>query len=159
MIIYRLNHFHEFNYGHSPFKEILAAINGLLKELSDRAAPIDELTLVRLICQDGLRLYLLEADGKIVGMGTLCIKHKTLMKNEAAIEDFVILKALRGQGLGVALGQHLIERAKKEKVTAIELTSRSEREGGNALWLKLGFQKIGTKVVHGREKNIYRLEL
>lgn len=159
MKIYRLNYFHEFDYGYSPFKEILAAINRLAKELSDRATPIDELALIRLICQDSLRLYLLEVDGKIVGMGTLCIGPETLMKKEAEIEDFVVLEARRGRGLGIMLGQYLIKSAKEEKVTAIELTSRSCRVAANKLWIRLGFQKIGTKIVNGREKNIYRLEL
>ena len=159
MKIYRLSYLHGFDYGYSPFKEIVAAINGLLKELSDRAKPINELILVRLICQNDLRLYLLEVDRKIVGMGTLCLGPETLMKKEARIEDFVILESFRGQGLGKALGQYLIERAREEKVTAIELTSRSYRVAANKLWERLGFQKIGAKVVNGREKNIYRLEL
>jgi len=161
MKIYCLNnkHLREFNYGYSPFREIVTAINCLLKDLSDRATPIDELTLVRLICQDGLRLYLLEVDRKIVGMGTLCVGPETLMKKEARIEDFVILEALRGRRLGMAFGQYLIKSAKEKKVTAIELTSRSCRVAANKLWERLGFQKIGAKVVSGREKNIYRLEL
>ncbi|OIP79453.1 MAG: hypothetical protein CO002_02775 [Candidatus Portnoybacteria bacterium CG_4_8_14_3_um_filter_44_10] len=117
MKIYCLNnkHLREFNYGYSPFREIVTAINCLLKDLSDRATPIDELTLVRLICQDGLRLYLLEVDRKIVGMGTLCVGPETLMKKEARIEDFVILEALRGRGLGMAFGQYLIKSTKEKK--------------------------------------------
>ena len=155
--IIRIDHFYGFHYGISPSREIIRAINNLLKVLSKRAKPIDASRLIKLICQDNFRLYILELDGKIVGMGSFFIK-RTLMENEALIEDVVIMQELEGRGLGTMMGEYLIARAKEEGATAIELTSRPEREKGNALWLKLGFKKIGTKIVNGREKNIYRLE-
>lgn len=156
--IVKVDYFYGFHYGFDPFEMVVKAINVLLKSLSQRAKPIDTEYLVKLICQDNFRLYVLEVDGKIVGMGSFFVE-RTLMKCEAVIEDVVILRELEGRGLGTAMGEHLIGCAKNEGAAAIELTSRPERERGNALWLKLGFKKIGTKVVNGREKNIYRLEL
>ncbi|MBI4837475.1 MAG: GNAT family N-acetyltransferase [Candidatus Portnoybacteria bacterium] len=156
--IIRIDHFDGFHYGISPFEGTVKAVNDLLCALSERVKPTNIIRLVKLICQDNFRLYILEVDRKIVGMGSLFIV-RTLMKCEALIEDVVILPNLRTKGLGTMMGEHLIKCARDESASAIELTSRPEREGGIALWLKLGFKKIGIKVVNDQEKNIYRLEL
>lgn len=156
--IIRVDHFYGFHCVLNPFGTIVKAINDLLNTLSERTKPTDTDHLVKLICQDNFRLYILEVDGMIAGMGSFFIV-RTLMKCEASIEDVVISPNFQKRGLGIMIGEHLIKCAKDEGASAIELTSNTARVAGNKLWAKLGFRKIGTKIVNGRETNIYRLEL
>ena len=92
-------------------------------------------------------LFVAEVNGQIAGMITLVVTRIPYAR-KASLEDLVVNEEFRGRGLGTLLVERVIEEAKKKKASYIDFTSRPRREGSNALYEKLGFQK--------RETNVYR---
>ncbi len=88
-------------------------------------------------------------DGRIVGCATLGVfASPTGVK--ACVEDVVVGRSWRGQGLGRALLEHIISYARLELAPVeIHLTSRPMRVAANALYASLGFER--------KETNFYRL--
>ena len=66
----------------------------------------------------------------------------------AWIEDVIVDEAARGRGIGEALNQAAIERARAAGARTVDLTSRPSREAANRLYQRLGFVE--------RETNVYR---
>ena len=64
------------------------------------------------------------------------------------IEDVVVDAAAGGQGIGTALIEAMIMRARELGCTTVDLTSRPSREAANRLYRRIGFEQ--------RETNIYR---
>lgn len=64
------------------------------------------------------------------------------------IEDVVVDSNARGQGIGGKLVKAALERAKREGVKTVDLTSRPSREAANRLYRRCGFVL--------RETNLYR---
>ncbi|OGH24822.1 MAG: hypothetical protein A3B47_00110 [Candidatus Levybacteria bacterium RIFCSPLOWO2_01_FULL_39_24] len=87
---------------------------------------------------------------KIVGMLTLIINRIPSWK-KGWIEDVVVDKKYRNQGIATELITYAIENAKNNGAVSLNLTSRPEREDANKLYGKLGFKK--------RDTNVYRMEL
>lgn len=89
--------------------------------------------------------------GRIIGMASLiCFQQLTGFVGQ--IEDVVVDKRHRKQGIGEALVACLIEQAKEKwHVKHVDLTSNPTRTEANALYQKMGFQK--------RDTNAYRLKL
>jgi len=82
-------------------------------------------------------------DGKIVGMATLYVMPK-VGKRVGCVEDVVVGKEYRGQGLGEKLMRSIIAEARKKKVGSLFLTSASDRAAANVLYKKLGFEIVET---------------
>lgn len=89
----------------------------------------------------------LSVDGMIIGMTTLVI-FKALSGRRANLEDLVVDKDYRRQGIGRKLLEAALAFAKEEDVGYIDLTSRPSRVEANNLYVSLGFKK--------RDTNIYR---
>ena len=124
---------------------------GLMKELNP------ELTVTpaqqrRAVGAPGTRIFIAENDEKrIVGCATLCV-FESPTGRKASVEDVVVTSAYRGQGIGRALLQRIIDFAgSKLAPIDLHLTSRPEREEANALYQSLGFEK--------RDTNVYKLSL
>ena len=124
---------------------------GLMKELNP------ELTVTpaqqrRAVGAPGTRIFIAENDEKrIVGCATLCV-YESPTGRKASVEDVVVSSAYRGQGIGRALLQRIIDFAgSKLAPIDLHLTSRPEREEANALYQSLGFEK--------RDTNVYKLSL
>jgi len=66
----------------------------------------------------------------------------------ARIEDVVVDQPYRGLGLGRALNEAALERAKAAGARSVDLTSSPRREAANQLYAALGFEK--------RDTNVYR---
>lgn len=129
---------------------VLADINSLLRQLSAHATELPEELLARILASDTHELWAAKEGGRIVGMGELVV----ILKPEgvyARIEDVVVDEAVRGKGLGKAIMEKLIERARACGAKDVALTTRPAREAANALYQKLGFEK--------RDTNAYRLTL
>lgn len=88
--------------------------------------------------------------GRIIGMGTLVVIELATGR-KAIIEDVVIDRRYRGQGLGRKMMEMLVRKARKLKVRHIDLTSRPERVSAGTLYRSMGFCERDTKV--------YRLRL
>jgi ribosomal protein S18 acetylase RimI-like enzyme len=91
-----------------------------------------------------------DASGAIVGAATLAVfRIPTAVR--AWIEDVVVDEAARGQGVGAALTEAMIARARERGAKTVELTSRSSRGAANRLYTRLGFM--------ARDTNVYRYDL
>jgi len=134
----------------SADENVLADINVLLRQLSERI-PLCTLELLeRIVESPATELWVVRDAGKIVSMGELVI----VLKPEgiiAQIEDVVTDESQRGKGFGRMISEKLIERARARGARAIQLSSRVDRVVANALYQKLGFEQY--------ETNSYRMKL
>lgn len=90
------------------------------------------------------------ASGPIVGSLTLVL-FRIPTGRRAWIEDVVVDEAVRGRGVGAALNEAALARARGAGARTVDLTSRPSREAANRLYKRLGFVE--------RETNVYRLTL
>ncbi|HEX8803642.1 MAG TPA: GNAT family N-acetyltransferase, partial [Acidimicrobiales bacterium] len=67
-------------------------------------------------------------------------------------EDVVVdEQAGRGRGVGTALTEAMLDRARERGCVTVELTSRPSRQAANRLYQRMGFTR--------RETNVYRYDL
>lgn len=130
--------------------DLVAAFKRLIPQLSSSNPPPGADELRRIVDSDASHLLLAVDDGEILGSLTLVIfPIPTGMR--AWIEDVVVDDAARGRGVGAALNQAALDRARSEGCTTVDLTSRPSREAANRLYQRLGFV--------ARDTNVYRFTL
>jgi ribosomal protein S18 acetylase RimI-like enzyme len=88
--------------------------------------------------------------GPIIGSLTLVL-FRIPTGLRAWIEDVVVDESARGTGVGAALNEAALARARQAGARTVDLTSRPSREAANRLYSRLGFVE--------RETNVYRLTL
>lgn len=96
-------------------------------------------------------LLALDDDGKIVGIATLSVIMGPIVRKIAYLEDFVTDQALRGQGIGSALWDAMLDWAHDKGCTELCFTSGQGREAAQAFYLKRGAKIYDT--------NYFRLQL
>jgi ribosomal protein S18 acetylase RimI-like enzyme len=126
--------------------EAIARINELLHQLSKKAKPIDRTRLEDVAHRSWL-LVAMDHD-LIIGLAIL-VPINILNGYLGRIEDVVVDKTYRSQGIGRQLTGQLLAKASEQGMEHVELTSRAEREAANRLYRSMGFQMIAT--------NVYRL--
>ncbi len=126
---------------------ILIRMNALLRQLSGKAQKISEEDLKKILKQDMLLARAFKGN-LLIGMASIYFC-QTLIRKTGIIEDVVVDKNYRGQGIGRKLTEMLIKEAKKRKTNCVELTSNPKRVEANAMYESMGFVK--------RETNCYRL--
>jgi ribosomal protein S18 acetylase RimI-like enzyme len=127
---------------------VLQSINELLPQLSSSAQVISMDRLSELVESDNTLIFIgTDENGQILGMLSLIVM-KIPTGNKAWIEDVVVDQSARGKGMGKALMNHALEKAKELAVKSVDLTSRPSREKANMLYQSLGYQI--------RETNVYR---
>ena len=130
--------------------EVVAAFERLIPQLSSSNPPPSAAELQAIVDAPLSVLFLAEDDGVILGSLTLAMFHiPTGLR--AWIEDVVVDDAARGKGVGQALNEAALERARQAGATTVDLTSRPSREAANRLYVRLGFE--------ARETNVYRYRL
>ena len=127
----------------------MAALTGLMKELSERVTMTEE-ALLNVLKDDNSHLFALMAEGVVVGCATLCVFHSPTGR-KASVEDVVVSSICRGRHWGRALMERMLEEAQKLAPIEVQLTSKPKRVAANALYQSLGFQR--------KETNCYRLVL
>lgn len=131
--------------------ELVGAFERLIPQLSSSNPPptADEL---RSIARSEASILLVaeDDDGTILGSLTLVL-FRIPTGLRAWIEDVVVDRAARGRGVGEALNQAALDRARQDGASTVDLTSRPSREAANRLYRRLGFVE--------RETNIYRYQL
>ncbi len=132
--------------------ELVAAFARLTPQLSSSSpAPgVDELAAI--VASPATVLFAARDvdSGDIIGSLTLALfRIPTGMR--AWIEDVVVDEAARGKGVGNALNQAALERARAEGAKTVDLTSRPSREAANRLYKRIGFEQ--------RDTNVYRYKL
>jgi len=138
----------EITIATEPTKEIVAAFERLLPQLSSSAKALGPEALAELITQ-GSNTLLLARDqsngGKIVGTLTLVVfRIPTAIR--AWIEDVVVDSSVRGRNVGEALTRKAIQLATERGAKTIDLTSRRSREAAHRLYEKVGFVTRDTTV-------------
>jgi L-amino acid N-acyltransferase YncA len=93
---------------------------------------------------DGVRTVVAELEGEIVGTAT-GYTNRSGHGSHVASGSFMVDQERRGQGIGRALAEDLIEWASAAGFKLIQFNAVVEtNEGAVALWKKLGFEIAGT---------------
>jgi ribosomal protein S18 acetylase RimI-like enzyme len=133
--------------------EVVEAFERLIPQLS-RSNPAPTSTELEQIARSDSSILLVardpDQDGRIVGSLTLVVfPIPTAMR--AWIEDVVVDESARGRGVGAALNQAALERARSHGARTVDLTSRPSRAAANRLYQRLGFV--------ARDTSVYRYDL
>jgi ribosomal protein S18 acetylase RimI-like enzyme len=132
--------------------ELVAAFDRLTPQLSSSSPAPGADELAAIVSSPATVLFVARDidSGEIVGSLTLALfRIPTGMR--AWIEDVVVDEAARGRGVGNALNQAALDRARAEGAKTVDLTSRPTREAANRLYTRLGFEQRAT--------NVYRFKL
>lgn len=131
--------------------ELTDALDRLIPQLSRSNPPPGPEELASIVAAEATDLFAAtEDDGRIVGLSTLAtFRIPTGLR--AWIEDVVVDDAARGGGVGTALTEAMLSRARERGCVTVDLTSRPSREAANRLYQRIGFTL--------RETNIYRYDL
>ena len=130
---------------------IVEAVERLVPQLSRTSPPPSEVELGDIVASPATDLFIaLADDGTIIGMSTLAV-FRIPTGLRAWIEDVVVDQAATGAGIGSALTQAMVDRARDLGCVTVDLTSRPTREAANRLYQRAGFQL--------RETNVYRLAI
>ncbi|WP_408637443.1 GNAT family N-acetyltransferase [Nocardia aurea] len=132
-----------------PTPDIVAALGGLVSQLSTSAPPLSLAMLEQIVNSPATRLLLARHDGDVVGALTLVL-YAIPTGLRGRIEDVVVDRALRGRGVGAALTEAAIELARATDVRTLDLSSSPARESANRLYRRLGFA--------ARDSVVYRLQ-
>jgi len=130
--------------------ELLAAVTGLVPQLSSSSPPPGADALDRILANPDATLFVARLDDHIVGMLTL-ITFEIPTAVRAWIEDVVVDERARGQGVAAALVQAALDRSADVGARTVDLTSRPDREAANRLYVRMGFEQ--------RVTNVYRRSL
>ena len=125
--------------------ELLAAVTGLVPQLSSSSPPPGADALDRILANPDATLFVARLDDHIVGMLTL-ITFEIPTAVRAWIEDVVVDERARGQGVAAALVRAALNRAADVGARTVDLTSRPDREAANRLYLRMGFEQRITNV-------------
>lgn len=131
--------------------QLVEAFATLIPQLSSSNPPPTAAELAEIIAAPATQLLLaLDTDGTILGGLTLAV-FRIPTGVRAWIEDVVVDGAARGRGVGEALNQAALDRARAAGATTVDLTSRPSREAANRLYQRIGFK--------ARTTNVYRFDL
>ena len=128
---------------------IVDAVKRLVGQLSRSAPPPSTAELGDIVSSPATDLFIaIDDGGTIIGTATL-VTFRIPTGMRAWIEDVVVDEAGRGQGVGMALTDAMVERARELGCRTVDLTSRPSREAANRMYQRAGFV--------ARETNVYRL--
>ena len=133
--------------------EVVEAFARLIPQLSRSNPPPSAEELVAMAGSEASVLLVArdpERGGEIVGSLTLAM-FRIPTGLRAWIEDVVVDESARGRGVGEALNQAALARARDAGCRTVDLTSRPSREAANRLYQRIGFTL--------RETNVYRFDL
>ncbi|MCP3998552.1 MAG: GNAT family N-acetyltransferase [bacterium] len=132
--------------------ELVAAFDRLTPQLSSSSPAPGADELAAIVASPATVLFVAKDidSGEILGALTLAL-FRIPTGFRAWIEDVVVDESARGKGVGAALSNAAIERARNEGAKTVDLTSRPSREAANRLYKRIGFEQ--------RETNVYRYSL
>jgi len=132
---------------------VVAAFERLIPQLTHYCPPPTREELVEMAESDLVHVFLAQMPdqaGKIAGSATLGT-FRTPTGLHGWIEDVVVDQDFRRQGIGKALTEACLEKAREIGLHEVNLTSRSARCAANQLYQAMGFVR--------RETNLYRYKL
>ena len=125
------------------------AMQRFLNQLTTHPMTLTETMFRQLIDSENSHLFFLMKEGQIAGMLTVGIYYSPT-GGKAWIEDVVVDKAFRGQGLSKQLVTHAIEFTQSKQIPLLMLTSNPKRIAANKLYQDMGFGR--------KETNVYRMK-
>jgi ribosomal protein S18 acetylase RimI-like enzyme len=136
---------------HEVDLDLVSAFARLIPQLSSSSPPPDADQLAEMIAHPGTTVFVARTDDESLIVGTLTLVVFRIPTGlRAWIEDVVVDEGARG-GVGTALTNAAIAKARDAGCKTVELTSRPSREAANHLYQKLGFEV--------RDTNVYRFTL
>lgn len=129
---------------------LMDAFARLIPQLSSSNPPPSREQVVEMVESEASILFSAEHEGEIVGSLTLVL-FRIPTGVRAWIEDVVVDGEARGLGVGQALNETALDRARQAGATTVDLTSRPSREAANRLYQRIGFVE--------RSTNVYRYDL
>ncbi len=126
--------------------DLLEAVGRLIPQLTTNHPPPDAVALQALLDAPGSQLLAVRApNGRIEGLLTLVV-YRVPTGVRARIEDVVVDAAARRRGLGQALVQEALRRAREAGANGVALTSNPRRQAANRLYQKMGFRRWQTNL-------------
>jgi len=127
--------------------ELLEAMLRLVPQLTSSVQPPTPEELDAVLGSECSTLFIARdaATGIIVGMATLVL-YRVPTGFRGYIEDVVVDRNTRGQGIGEALTKACLNAAKKAGAPQVGLTSHPGRLAANVLYRKMGFEPRNTNV-------------
>jgi GNAT superfamily N-acetyltransferase len=91
------------------------------------------------------RLFVASIEGGIVGTYALLIMDNLAHRGakSAIVEDVVVLKSARSQGVGTAMMRHAMQRAMQADCYKLTLSSNQKRDAAHAFYESIGFVRHG----------------
>lgn len=133
--------------------EIQNAFERLIPQLTKFSQPPSVEDLKRMVKSETIYLFLArypDQEGEIIGTATLGTFESPTGKH-GWIEDVVVDENYRKKGVGKALTEACLEKAREIGLKEVNLTSNPSREAANSLYQSMGFIQ--------RVTNIYRYPL
>lgn len=133
--------------------EIISAFERLIPQLTQHSPPPSSEALARMAVSDEVFVFLVregDGQGRFLGSATLGT-FITPTGVHGWIEDVVVDWEARRRGVGKALTEACLEKARQLGLREVNLTSRPSRVAANQLYQGMGFIK--------RETNVYRYPL
>jgi ribosomal protein S18 acetylase RimI-like enzyme len=127
-------------------EELWEAFQGLTPQLTTNNPPPSREDLEDLVRSESSILLIARNPGNqqpIVGAANLTI-YRVPTGIRAIIEDVIVDESARGQGIGEALVQRLLEIARERGAKGVSLTSNPKREAANRLYQRMGFNRRET---------------
>lgn len=124
------------------------AVRHLVAQLDDGFQPLTDEDVNEMIKADNTHLFLArlaQDSAEIVGMFTLVV-YRIPYKKKAWVEDLVVDRDFRRQGIAKKMLHIAIEEAKKLDIKSLNLTSSPTREYAGHIYQQLGFEKRDTSV-------------
>ena len=105
--------------------------------------------LLRIIGDDGRPIFVYDEDGAVSGY-VFCIKQYTseteqlCRRSTLYIDDLCVDKSRRGQHIGKALYEYVLDYAKKEKFDSVTLNVWALNESAYGFYVKMGLAPLKT---------------
>jgi ribosomal protein S18 acetylase RimI-like enzyme len=131
-------------------EELIEAFARLVPQLSGSSPSPSAAVLSEIVASPATDLLVArDGEGAVVGSLTLVV-FRIPTGVRAWIEDVVVDRDARGQGVGEALNRSAMDLAVERGARTVDLTSRPTREAANRLYQRLGFTP--------RDTNVYRFD-
>lgn len=135
-------------------QEVLKAITTFAPKFGHNYQPFTEDSLHEIINSSNSYVFIAryKPTDQIVGM-IMEIVYKTFYTKKAYVDELFVDEQFRKMSIGTKLMNAVMENAEKHHALFIEFTSKPTRIEGNALYIKMGFQKYDTNVYRKYLKN------
>jgi ribosomal protein S18 acetylase RimI-like enzyme len=110
--------------------EVAGALGRLVPQLSTSAEPPDRAVVQKIVGSEATTLLAARLDGQIVGFLSL-VMFPIPTGIRAWIEDVIVDKTARGQGIGEALTKKALGLAEAAGARTVDLTTRPQREAAS----------------------------